>query len=788
MTPDTRHTTAFLSMLAGVDAVYDFRALHDVDHGRQGIALRGAWAQHAAELERLNGQGYGIHIMINPTDGVGRQVSNVVACRAQLLDLDGIDADQQLARVLACPTPPHAIVRTSPGKYQLWWKVTEHADKQLYVDNQRRLIGAFNGDVQFTDVAHTARLPGYYHAKGAPSLVTVAAGPLWASGRTYDAWEIAAPLLHIPLVGGNADQRQALGHASFAAPSLEWLQYALWKVDPNSLSRADWIALTAAVKQAGWSFGADKVGRLWMQWCSFYRKDDVNENRKQWNDITETSSGWQAVIKRTGIAGDLLAAGQVAAQHVRSPMVDLGQQVVGARKDVEPQVSSALANSTAQNEQFGSFLTPIETSRYMQGCVWVTSEGRIIGPNGRLMDQNKFNGLYGGKTFILDDTGQLTSRVPWDAALKGQAWTVPKVDHMRFMPQLANGAIITDEFGLAGVNTYRAPVVRPVAGDVGPFLDHLSRLISNEHDRAVLLAFMAQCVQRPGIKIKWGVVLQSMEGAGKTLFEQIMQAALGISYVYSPNPKELTEGGGKFNGWMRRKLMIIINEVKTDEKRELIEVMKPWITEYRVEMQGKGTDQEMQDNPTNFLMFTNFKDAWPITKTQRRVSIIYSDVQRVTDLDRLGMTGEYFTNLYRWARDGGASAVAEWLGRYPVPDQFNSETSSPRAPHTTATDEALRLSRTIIEDIIAEAIEGNRQGFRNGWVSSVAVTNLLREAGHRVGGPRSVPAALSNLGYERIGKATKAWQQEFSPYQSYLWNLSADADLSKYGNDQGYEP
>jgi len=766
MNDNRSHTLALLSMLDGQDAVYDFRALHDRDKGAEGIALRGTFAQCEAQLTALNANSYGIHVMINRTDGAGRLRDNIAAVRAQLLDLDGVDSAQQLQRVLGWSVPPHAVVNTSGGKYQVWWRVTEHVDKQLYVDNQRRLIGEFNGDPQFIDVAHTARLPGFYHCKGTPSLVTISAGPAWNGGK-YDAWAISAPLLHVPLIGANASDRKPLGHAAWAAPSLEWLQYALWKIDPNSLRRSDWIAVTAATKQAGWSFGEDAVRSLWEKWCAFYADNDQRENNKQWGSIDATGSGWQALVQRSGIAGDLLAAGVPAA--------------AGAA------VSPAAAGAAGDAAALGSFLTAGETAQYMAGCVWITSEGRILGPNGRLMDQNKFNGLYGGKTFILDDAGSLTTRSPWDAALKGAVWSVQKVDHMRFVPRLETGAVLYDEFGMTGVNTYRKPVTKPVAGDVQPFLDHLQKLVPLEHDRAVVLAFLAQCVQRPGVKIKWALVLQSMEGAGKTIFEQVMQAALGISYVYSPAPRELTEGGGKFNGWMRNKLMILINEIKTDEKRELIEVMKPWITEYRIEMQNKGADQQMSDNPTNFLMFTNYKDAVPVNASSRRYAIVFSQIQKISDLQRLEMTGNYFSNLYRWSTGGGASAVAEWLMRYPVPPELDSEINATRAPETSATLEAIALSRGWLEQVIQEAIEGNRQGFRGGWVSTVAVGNLLREYGHKMPGPRVIPNALTALGFEKIGRASKVYAQEFSTFQTTLYNLRTDANLSEYGIAQGYE-
>jgi len=755
------HAQAFLSALAGAEAVYDFRAMHDTDKARPAIGRRGRFADVEAELTALNQAGYGIHVMINETDEHGFKLDNVKIVRAQLLDLDGMDAGQQLQRVIASTIPPHAIVNTSPGKVQLWFMTTAHADKQLFTDNQRRLIGAFNGDPQFVDAAHTARLPGFYHLKRHPHPVTVQAGPAWGKPR-YDPWAIAAPLLHIPLIGGNSE-RKPLGHPEWSAPSLDWLRYALGRIDPNSLSRNEWIALTAATKQAGWLHGPDGVAAVWSEWCARYARNDLGENAKQWGSIDATSAGWAYVVKRAGIQGDLMAAGMVQ----------------------QPQPAATVQAVAAMPS--GEFLTPAEQSAFFAGCYWITSLGRILGPNGRLMDANKFNGHYGGKVFMLDDAGEKTTDEPWKAALRGRAMTIPKVDHIRFLPSLQYGAVVADEFGLQGVNTYRPPVARARQGDVTPFLRHVENLFPSEADSAILFAYMAQCVQRPGVKIKWSLVIQSMEGAGKSLFQQIMECALGQAYTYAPSAKELTEGGGKFNGWMRNRLMIIINEVKTDEKRELVEVFKTWISEDRIEMQNKGVDADMFDNPTNFLMFTNYKDAIPINDKSRRYAILYSAIQELSDLSARGMDGSYFSGLYKWAGAGGAEAVCHWLLHYPIPDHLDAMKQATRAPATTSTAEAVALSRGWLEQLIVEAVSDNAQGFRGGYVSTVAVNRLIREAGKSSVGPRGVSNALTSLGYHFIGKATKVYPQEFQPFQTRLYHLDASASPAGYGIAQGYE-
>lgn len=791
MTADRDHTLAFLDAFYGRNTVYDFRAMHDRDRAAPARTWRGTYEQCESEMRAWNTaeHGYGLHIVINamgdeinPVTGrLALRKSNVTACRAQLLDLDDVDAGQQMGRVLASTTPPHILVHTSAGKVQCWFKVVGHTDKQLHEDNQRRLIGQYNGDDQFIDVAHTARLPGFYHHKAAPSLVTVAAGPMWG-GRSYDPWEIAIPLLGVQIEGGSAD-RQPLGYEPWRAPSREWLEYALSRIDPNGLGRMAWLATTAAMKQAGWFLGPDVVRSIWDQWCARFVSDKpvtLYEYNKQWNSIDATSAGWNALVRRAGIAGDLMAQG-----------LAVSSSAVARTDAVSATPSAATVQPVATGEVLpatglGTMLRPDEQAVYFAGCYWIAGLGRIFTPDGILMDQNKFNGTYGSKSFVLDDIGK-AGKNAWEAATQGQLYHVPKVTHLRFLPNRPYGDILLNEFGSKGVNTYRKPVYAGIPGDVTPFMDHLVRVLPVQSDRDILLAFMAQCVQRPGVKVKWSVVVQSGEGIGKTLFQYIMQAALGMSYVHTPAAKELTDGGGKFNGWMRNKLMIIINEVKSDEKRELVEVMKPWITDERIEMQNKGQDQDMADNPTNWLMFTNHKDAIPVTANGRRYAIMYSALQTKEDKAKLGMNGRYMSNLYKWAKAGGVSHVVDFLMHYPIPVEYDAEIECVDAPNTSSMAEAVEISRGWLEQLILDAVNGNRQGFRNGWISSGMVMKMLSEQHMKSTSPRAVSAAIQSLGYRKIGQSTRLYPSEMLSYQATLYSNVENATAADYGHAQGYD-
>lgn len=773
------HTLAFLAAFYGVDTVYDFRAMHDRDRSQPAKVWRGTFAQVEHALRETNESGHwGIHIVINEMDGVGLRKENVVACRAQLVDLDDFDAGQQLGRLNASSVAPHITVNTSPGKVQNWIKVLPHVDRNLHESNQRRLIGEFNGDVQFIDVAHTARLPGFYHHKSDPYLVTVAAGPRWGQ-PPIDAWSVYAALMHVVISGSGGD-RQDLGHGPWQAPRLDWIEFALSKIDPNQLRRSEWIALTAAVKQAGWTFGADAVRAVWDQWCAKYGRNDPRDNNKQWRSIDATSSGWKFLVDKTGIQGDLMVAGL--------PPAGAGVPVVSVAPAATDGAQPApLVSSTTPQPGGGMYMTAQEQAVYFANCFYVTEMDKMIGPNGRMMTQSQFNNLYGGANFLIDQIGKAQTREAWTAATKGEIFRVPKVDHQRFLPDKPYGFLVEDEFGEIGVNTYRVPKPIAVAGDVSPFMDHLSRLLPQEGDREILLAWMAQVVQRPGIKIGWAPVIQSMEGAGKTVFERIMQAAVGRTYMHKPKAKQLNEGGGKFNGWMHRKLLIIINEVRSDEKRELVEIMKEWITDDPVEMEYKGQNQFIGDNPTNWLMFTNYRDAIPVDDNSRRYAIMYSAIQHKADLQRLGMDGNYFSRLYNWAKHGGAAAMVHYLQNYAIPAHLDAQISATRAPETSSSAEARVLSRGWLEQLIADAIEREDQGFRGGWVSSCAVGKLVKASGMRLPGPRVIASAIASLGYTKIGLAMKPYMQEDAPYKSTLYALEPNMQVSAFSVAQSYE-
>src|SRR3546814_5836340 len=57
----------------------------------------------------------------------------------------------------------------------------------------------------------------------------------------------------------------------------------------------------------------------------------------------------------------------------------------------------------------------------------------------------------------------------------------------------------------------------------------------------------------------------------------------------------------KFTGWPERRLLIVIEEIYVSDSRELLDTIKPLITDDRVEIQRKGVDQKTGENRGNFI-------------------------------------------------------------------------------------------------------------------------------------------------------------------------------------------
>ncbi len=152
-----------------------------------------------------NGSGMNIYVAANPLlPGSRKRTKDSIAeVRHLYLDID-FDGDVRLTALRASvdvPTPT-AILGTSPGKYQVLWRV-QGFDFEQQEAMLKQLAIAFGGDPACTDRNRVLRLPGFHNRKYVPAnLVTVeyTNDAVWSLGDFHLNIETHSPRPETPVI------------------------------------------------------------------------------------------------------------------------------------------------------------------------------------------------------------------------------------------------------------------------------------------------------------------------------------------------------------------------------------------------------------------------------------------------------------------------------------------------------------------------------------------------------------------------------------------------------------
>lgn len=115
------------------------------------------------ELKRKNAEGYGVFVVVN---NGGTTEAQITDCPALFVDFDAKTAPPVYEPV------PSFVVSTSPEKHHAYWLATD-IKLSGFTPYQRALIAKYKTDPSVNDLPRVMRLPGFYHMKGTPQLVTM---------------------------------------------------------------------------------------------------------------------------------------------------------------------------------------------------------------------------------------------------------------------------------------------------------------------------------------------------------------------------------------------------------------------------------------------------------------------------------------------------------------------------------------------------------------------------------------------------------------------------------------
>jgi hypothetical protein len=393
---------------------------------------------------------------------------------------------------------------------------------------------------------------------------------------------------------------------------------------------------------------------------------------------------------------------------------------------------------------------------HFAGCVYVASVHKVLTRRGDMLNQGRFDAMYGGFDFVLAvDGGKMTSSA-WEAFTQSRTFQPTQADRLCFRPEHGAGGVIIDS-GKRLANAYIPAEVDMIAGDPSPFVNHMQRMLPNGDDLELLLSYMASVVQNPGVKMQWWPVVQGTQGNFKSFLLLIMANAVGTHYAHMPNMKKMVSGDSNFNGWIECKLFLGLDEVYAADRREFFEGFKTTVTNRTLPIEGKGVEEVTGDNRANGMIVTNHQDGVPISGEGRRYAPFFCAQQSRADMIRDGMTEDYVADLKDWllglgryASGGdnyGIKIMSHYLHTRAIEARFDPATTVIYAPETSSTQTAITAGLGQLEQDILEAIGEDTPGFCGGWISSKALDALIDRTRRHI--PRNKRrAVLQTLGFD----------------------------------------
>ena len=162
----------------------------DRDHARRAEQLLIPRGRGGGYLRARNEHGLGVFVAMSDFEVARRLIENVVKVLHIWVDLDGAPLPRSWS------LRPHAVVNTSPGKFQAVWRIEDAPQERLM---HNRVIVALarvhRADEGAQGLNRVLRVPGFFHRKGEPHMVRL------ISARDHRAWRMAEVAAAWPTVG-----------------------------------------------------------------------------------------------------------------------------------------------------------------------------------------------------------------------------------------------------------------------------------------------------------------------------------------------------------------------------------------------------------------------------------------------------------------------------------------------------------------------------------------------------------------------------------------------------------
>ena len=422
---------------------------------------------------------------------------------------------------------------------------------------------------------------------------------------------------------------------------------------------------------------------------------------------------------------------------------------------------------------------PKRTEKTPQWCrTWIydTSDDRFFNLETKISTtQQGFNAMYDREALtkkdILDGRSSPSSTA---SALALNKYKIPTVAGRRYEPGRdsvyhAPDGVFANTYPEHEIPQKPEKVLPRDKRNVERVKRHIAHLLASEREQRLFLDFLSWVVQNPGMHANYAVLLQGVEGDGKSFFAQLMRAVMGVTNVRMLNAHILEN---TFTDWAVGQCLACIEEVrliKHANKYEIMNRIKPFITNDHIEVHPKGKAVYNAKNTTSYLLFTNYKDALPIDDDSRRYLVLFSRWQRKDLLDAFkDENPDYYEKLYATFEES-APALRQWLLDHQQLDGFNPRGD---APVTSARAFMVRQAQPEfiqqLTDLIADKVS---PGISNELLDVTTLGDHMVGAGIDFPAPKAMGAMLQRHGWEQLGRVKvngeyrRFWSRQIEHFQ-----------------------
>lgn len=455
--------------------------------------------------------------------------------------------------------------------------------------------------------------------------------------------------------------------------------------------------------------GEDEGRALWHEWSEHDDKYDADALDRKWKSLDITDKG-RAPITARYILRLAKEAAESKAAELAVELRDAFAQArtredwnaavnLARRAEIDHVTRAAVAGTAKQSiDRITGEKVPLgdvkrsiafesagnaEMPRWCRDWVYDVSDDRFFNTTFKhLASPQGFNAMNDRwaltKKDILEGKTQPSSKA---GELALNLYKIQTVQGRRYAP--GNDPVYMHK-GSWYANTYdesslppEIKVIRPIDKlNIQRVRRHMEHLLEDEGERQHLLDFLSYVVQNPGKRVNYAILLQGVQGDGKSFFSFLLRAVMGEPNVRMLNAHILESA---FTGWAEGQCVAAIEEVRLigHNRHDTLNRVKPFITNQVIEIHPKGRNPYNCENTTNYLLFTNYRDALPLSENERRYCVLFSKWQSGDALREFKEGNpDYYQELYS-ALDDSAPALRAWLLRREQSPDFNPEGDAP---------------------------------------------------------------------------------------------------------------